>query len=226
MHALIIPTWSNRVDLVNEQNCLAQLFRQIENLGELFLTFAVPFRHDAFNRHVNQRNLHLLGYNLGTCCFARPWRPLKQNSLWSVGFIFDSSRLSYLVVNLWIGKCKQNRIFDISFLFFVASEVVPVEIQVVVVRKENRKPHLLHLLDSLISSTEVRLNVWTGLNRLSLGWTSPVKWELLQFVGFVVRHNKRIDVCLGNIVSFLNYKRKRCLITQIFPFYIDCAFAG
>ena len=66
-----------RVDLVDEDDALAHGLGSFEDLGEPAFRFTVVFRHDGFERHVNQRDAHLLRDDFGARRLPTPRRPFE-----------------------------------------------------------------------------------------------------------------------------------------------------
>lgn len=58
---LLVPCRGKRIDLIQKEDARARLRGHVENASQLPLRFAVPLRHDAFDRDVDERQLCLCG---------------------------------------------------------------------------------------------------------------------------------------------------------------------
>ena len=75
---LVAPLCRDGVYFIDEDDAFAEGLRTgLEKVAEFMFAFAIVFAHYAFQRHIYQRNTHLLGYYLRRRCLPASRRPLE-----------------------------------------------------------------------------------------------------------------------------------------------------
>lgn len=144
------PVAGQRVDLVDEDDHLAQLLAQLPHLRQLRLALPVVLAHYRLGGNVDQRDAHLLRDYLRARRLARPRGTLEEHCFRSVGFVLHAGVECDFVIDFGVVEGEEHCVLDESLLVFVAGEAVPIEGDGLIVGIEDSESQLAEFVEKLV----------------------------------------------------------------------------
>lgn len=192
------PVAGERVDLVDEDDHLAQLLAQLPHLRQLRLALPVVLAHYRLRGDVDQRDVHLLRDYLRACRLPRPRRALEEHGFGSVGLVLHASIDGDFIIDFGVVECEQHCVLDESLLVFVAGKAVPIEGHCFVVGIEDSQSQLAELVEKLVPL--LLLHLRRGFAGKSGGRLVNVDVILLRLHCLFVYCSQRLVVFVGDEV--------------------------
>lgn len=160
----MLPIYSQSINFIYKNDTWSKLTSQIKNLTQILLTFSIVLTHNLLLRNVHQRQVDLLSNDLSRSCLTSSRRTFKQNSLRSTAIFPNPSCFGDLLVNLRMSQVKQNRIFNLSLLILVTSNVFPRDIsKFIIPGLDHSNPELLKLMNCFTNSSQKLLSFLLNL---------------------------------------------------------------